>query len=96
MENSNPTQLSLTPTQREVVSYFAKGYKASNIAKKMSISVFTVRAHARDILKRLGASSIAHAVGLVSGFTDERCYEMTKYKAPRKPHRRVSKKGVES
>jgi DNA-binding CsgD family transcriptional regulator len=96
MEKINPTKLSLTPTQREVVSYFAKGYKAANIAAKMFISVFTVRAHARDILKRLGASSIAHAVGLVSGFTDEKCYEMTKYKAPRKKHRRVSGKVVTS
>jgi DNA-binding CsgD family transcriptional regulator len=82
--------LSLTPTQREVISYFARGHKALNIAAKMSISVFTVRAHARNILIRLKAHSIAHAVGIVSGFTDEKCYELTKYKAPRKKHRRVS------
>lgn len=59
----------LTPRQREILALYAQGLTRSSIARKLHISVHTVRVHRADIVTNLGASSIVQAaiIGLARG-----------------------------
>jgi DNA-binding NarL/FixJ family response regulator len=52
----------LTPRQRQVLEYLAKGHSYDDIALALDLSVNTVRTHVRIIYERLGASSKVEAV----------------------------------
>jgi len=53
---------SLTAHEKEILSLAALGYENKEIAKKLYISVHTVKAHLAVILKELNAVNRTHAV----------------------------------
>jgi DNA-binding NarL/FixJ family response regulator len=54
----------LSPRQLEVLRFLAAGASLPQIAEELSLSETTVKTHARDALRRLGAKNRAHAVAL--------------------------------
>ena len=56
----SPKQLSTR--EREVLNWLASGRSAREVSLALAISVYTVRAHVRNILQKLGAVNIPHAV----------------------------------
>ncbi|MFP4144196.1 MAG: LuxR C-terminal-related transcriptional regulator [Phycisphaeraceae bacterium] len=50
---------SLTPREREVMRYFAEGYLARDIAKRMKVSVKTVDAHRYQVMQKLKFRGLA-------------------------------------
>ena len=59
---TQPKQPDLTPRQREVLTYLARGYNTDHMAEVMGISDETVRNHVRGLLQRLGVHSRLEAV----------------------------------
>ena len=55
---------SLTDREREVIALIAEGLRNKQIAQRLFISEMTVKAHVRNIMRKLGARSRAHAVSL--------------------------------
>jgi ATP/maltotriose-dependent transcriptional regulator MalT len=54
----------LSAREREVLALVSQGLRNREIAERLFISEVTVKAHVRNILKKLGARSRAHAVSL--------------------------------
>jgi DNA-binding NarL/FixJ family response regulator len=54
----------LTFREREVLTLLARGANAEVIAEQLTLSAETVRTHARNAMRKLGASSRPHAVAL--------------------------------
>jgi DNA-binding CsgD family transcriptional regulator len=57
----------LTPTERRVLYHLTEGLPAGEIAKGMIVSISTVRAHIRSILRKLDVSSQLAAVAIANG-----------------------------
>ena len=56
-EPSNPELDQLTPREREVLRYIARGYAYKQVARQLSISVKTVETHVSAVLRKLQLSS---------------------------------------
>jgi DNA-binding NarL/FixJ family response regulator len=56
-EEVDPELDQLTPREREVLRYIARGYMYKEIAHRLSISVKTVEAHVSSVLRKLQLSS---------------------------------------
>jgi DNA-binding CsgD family transcriptional regulator len=54
----------LTFREREVLTLLARGANAEAIAEQLTLSGETVRTHARNAMRKLGASSRPHAIAL--------------------------------
>jgi DNA-binding CsgD family transcriptional regulator len=54
----------LTPREREVLWLVSRGYTVPETAEALDMSTGTVRTHRMNIMRRLGAHSIAHAVAI--------------------------------
>jgi LuxR family maltose regulon positive regulatory protein len=54
----------LSPREREVLGLVSQGLRNREIGQQLFISEVTVKAHVRNIMKKLGARSRAHAVSL--------------------------------
>lgn len=54
----------LSPREREVLGLIAAGADLQQIADELTLSVATVRTHARNALRKLGARNRAHAIAL--------------------------------
>ncbi|MCT4599975.1 MAG: helix-turn-helix transcriptional regulator [Marinifilaceae bacterium] len=48
----------LTPREKEILSYIANGYLNKEIANKLNISVYTVINHRKNLTDKLGIKSI--------------------------------------
>ena len=57
----------LTPTERRVLYHLTEGLPASDIARRMIVSLSTVRAHIRSILRKLDVGSQLAAVAIANG-----------------------------
>ncbi|WP_337831066.1 LuxR C-terminal-related transcriptional regulator [Pseudonocardia sp. TMWB2A] len=57
-----PDRSGLTAREREVLELLARGMTSAEIARRLVVSVDTVKVHARNILRKLGASTRAEAV----------------------------------
>jgi DNA-binding CsgD family transcriptional regulator len=57
----------LTTTERRVLYHLTEGLPAGEIAKRMIVSISTVRAHIRSILRKLDVSSQLAAVAIANG-----------------------------
>lgn len=57
-------ELSITRRQRQILQLFADGLSTDEVAKRLGLSLETVRTHARASLPRLGAHDRAHAVAI--------------------------------
>lgn len=60
--NPGPSRMPLTPREIEVLRLMATGATSTDIARKLVISAGTVKTHARNILRKLGAGTRAEAV----------------------------------
>jgi DNA-binding CsgD family transcriptional regulator len=58
------TTHSLTPREREVLTWVARGKSASNIAKTLRITKRTVDGHVQSAARKLGAQNRAQAVAI--------------------------------
>ena len=56
--------ISITPRQRQILQLFADGHSTDDAAKRLGLSLETVRTHARATLPRLGARDRAHAIAI--------------------------------
>lgn len=56
----------LSPRQREILSYVARGLASADIARILGLSVHTVNTHRRHILDRLQATTSAEAVAFAA------------------------------
>lgn len=54
----------LTPRQLEVLQLTAEGMTAEQTAAALGIGLETVKTHRKDILYRLGARNVTHAVSI--------------------------------
>lgn len=67
-----PAREVLTPREEEVLAQFAQGRRPREVAARLAVSVYTIRTHAQNILRKLGVHSKLAAVayawrtGLVS------------------------------
>lgn len=57
---------SLTPREREIVGYLARGHSGVFVAKTLMISESTVYTHVRNMYRKLGIGSREELVGLLS------------------------------
>lgn len=69
---TNLVAMLLSTRERDVLHWLAQGKTGGEIGMILSISVYTVRAHIRNIVRKLNASNTAHAVarGFRSGLLD--------------------------
>lgn len=56
----------LSPREREVIELVSQGFRNREIGQRLFISEVTVKAHVRNIMKKLGARSRTHAVSLAN------------------------------
>ncbi|WP_431817918.1 LuxR C-terminal-related transcriptional regulator [Gordonia jacobaea] len=61
-ESDEPTTLSLTRREQDVVTLAALGYTNARIAEELNIGVQTAKGYMKDVLRKLGASSRLEAV----------------------------------
>lgn len=54
----------LSPREREVLGHLADGLTGALVAERLNLSPETVRAHVRNAMTKLGASTRSHAVAL--------------------------------
>lgn len=54
----------LSPREREILAYCARGYASKETARILGLSIHTVHNHRRAILAKLEAGSMSEAVGL--------------------------------
>jgi DNA-binding CsgD family transcriptional regulator len=57
----------LTPTERRVLHHLTEGQSAGEIATELLVSLSTVRAHIRSILRKLDVTSQVAAVAIANG-----------------------------
>jgi len=58
-ENNNDTISKLSKRERELLQYFAKGYKTREIAELLGLSFHTVNNHRKNMIKKLEVKNIA-------------------------------------
>jgi DNA-binding NarL/FixJ family response regulator len=56
------TPAPLTPKERDVLTFIARGYRYGEIAKQMGITIATVRTHARSLFAKLDVHNRTEAV----------------------------------
>lgn len=56
--------IALSGREREIVSLLARGLTADEIARRLVLSVFTVRTHIRNAKDKLGARTTAQAIAI--------------------------------
>ncbi|WP_267625669.1 LuxR C-terminal-related transcriptional regulator [Gordonia sputi] len=61
-ESDEPTTLTLTRREQDVVTLAALGYTNARIAEELNIGVQTAKGYMKDVLRKLGASSRLEAV----------------------------------
>jgi DNA-binding CsgD family transcriptional regulator len=61
----------LTPSERRVLFHMMEGCSAAGMARELFVSLTTVRAHIRSILRKLDVSSQLAAVALANGALSE-------------------------
>lgn len=54
----------LSARETEVLLYSAEGHSLKQIADMLSISADTVDTHSRNVVKKLGANNMKHAIAL--------------------------------
>jgi DNA-binding NarL/FixJ family response regulator len=64
MEASTRRRRGLTTREREVLTLLARGYTGEEVARQLSVSGETVRAHVRNSVTKLHARTRLHAVVL--------------------------------
>jgi DNA-binding CsgD family transcriptional regulator len=62
MEAGGRRRRGLTPREREVLTLLARGYTGEEVARELSVSAETVRAHVRNSVTKLHARTRLHAV----------------------------------
>ncbi len=62
MEAGGRGRRGLTPREREVLTLLARGYTGEEVARELSVSAETVRAHVRNSVTKLHARTRLHAV----------------------------------
>ena len=62
MEAGGRRRRGLTPREREVLTLLAQGYTGEEVARELSVSAETVRAHVRNSVTKLHARTRLHAV----------------------------------
>lgn len=71
-EEADESEISLTPRERDVLTMISRGFSYREVAELLSISAQTVPVHARNIYRKLEATSkteavfVAHQRGLIS------------------------------
>ncbi len=55
-------KMKLTPREVEIIGLVGQGKDAETISEKLFLSVFTVRTHKKNIMKKLGLSNVAEMV----------------------------------
>lgn len=63
---------SLTPREREVLSYLADGAGRRDVAERLHLSAHTVRTHLQNLMAKLGVHSTLEAVALTRPQLDRR------------------------
>lgn len=58
-------EFSLSPREREVLEFFVQGYTVDNIAEKLVISPYTVRAHIRHLYEKTQMHKKSELIGYV-------------------------------
>ena len=64
-EPATPTEPALSPREREVLDYLARGYLYKEIAKQLGVSYSTVHTHIERIYQKLHVRSRAQAIAKV-------------------------------
>lgn len=59
----------LTPRELEVIDLHAKGLTRKEIADALGVSHSTAFTHSRNIHRKLGSKSMAHAIAIFTGYT---------------------------
>lgn len=54
----------VTPREREILDLLAEGLKSDEIAERLVLSPMTVDTHVRNLMRKLGARTRAHALAL--------------------------------
>jgi DNA-binding NarL/FixJ family response regulator len=62
MEAGGRGRRGLTPREREVLTLLARGYTGEEVARELSVSAETVRAHVRNSVTKLHARTRLQAV----------------------------------
>jgi DNA-binding CsgD family transcriptional regulator len=62
MEAGTRRRRGLTEREREVLTLLARGYTGEEVARELSVSAETVRAHVRNSVTKLHARTRLHAV----------------------------------
>jgi DNA-binding NarL/FixJ family response regulator len=62
MEGGGRRRRGLTPREREVLTLLARGYTGEEVARELTVSAETVRAHVRNSVTKLHARTRLHAV----------------------------------
>jgi DNA-binding NarL/FixJ family response regulator len=65
---SLPVPVALTERERQILRGITEGDSSREIAERLVISEHTVRAHVRNLMKKLGVSSRAQAAALAVGY----------------------------
>jgi LuxR family quorum sensing-dependent transcriptional regulator len=64
LDRAQPNNRSLTPREREVLSWVAQGKSAAQIAEILHIAKRTVDEHVQTTVRKLGALNRTHAVAI--------------------------------
>jgi DNA-binding CsgD family transcriptional regulator len=70
-EAAKRDELGLTPREREVLGWVARGKTNSEIAKLLWIAPATVRKHLENVFSKLGVGTRTAAVARFMGFADD-------------------------
>jgi DNA-binding NarL/FixJ family response regulator len=62
LDKSGPTEIRLTPRQREIIQLLAEGHSSKEIAVALGLSVKTAETHRANIMKRLNCHSASEIV----------------------------------
>jgi DNA-binding NarL/FixJ family response regulator len=62
MEGDGRRRRGLTERERQVLTLLARGYTGEEVARELSVSAETVRAHVRNAVTKLHARTRLHAV----------------------------------
>jgi len=60
---------SLTPRERDVMGFVAEGLLNKEIAARLELSVVTVKVHRGQVMRKMGARSVADLVRLADSLT---------------------------
>lgn len=67
---SDPASVPLTPRERQILSLLEKGFSNKTIAKRLSITLPTVKSHVHNILRKMSAESRTEAAAKARGDRD--------------------------